>query len=77
MLIQIVEVRQFEFNQRHKVEKFIRIAKKVYSKSNNKYIGDSRQVFKVLNEINGKTARQNHQKSQLFLSITINYLTPF
>ena len=48
------------FYQRQKVEKFIRIAKKdYYYQKFNKCIGDSRQVFKVLNEINGKTAKSS------------------
>ena len=47
-------------NQLQKVEKLIRIAKKDhYYQKFNKCIGDSRQVFKVLNEINGKTAKSS------------------
>ena len=49
-----------KLNSLKKVEKFIRIAKKDhYYQKFNKCIRDSRQVFKVLNEINGKTAKSS------------------
>ena len=46
--------------ERHKVEKLIRVTKNEYYYSRfKKCIGDSRQIFKVLNEVTGKSTKRS------------------
>ena len=46
--------------ERHKFEKLIKVTKKEYYYSRfNNCIGDSRQIFKVLNEVRGKSTKRS------------------